>query len=140
VGRVVAGACSNHVRPNPSDRPGPRVLLLQVPEGTRVQLQVRDWALQREQARTRLEAAAEQLPLGLMQPSLPSSLGLLCFSCAGVPHSDAEDLCAVLPQTALGGGRCQGEFGRAGRGPGPPRLHSFASSMTLLQPVPASHA
>ncbi|KAK9815944.1 hypothetical protein WJX72_012422 [[Myrmecia] bisecta] len=101
-----------------------------IPEGSLVQLHVRDSAWAQQQLRERMQGFVSGLPADVQ--SDPMSLGAFLFSCVMVQHAEQQLLSASMPSLPLQGGKFQGEFGPLVGNAGS-IMHSFSSSFGFLR-------
>ncbi|DBA84697.1 TPA: hypothetical protein ACH3X1_005950 [Trebouxia sp. C0004] len=116
---------------NPSDQ-SVQVAVADVPEGSVVQLHVRDPHWARHNILKQIQRYISQLPEEVR--SNPQQLGSLLYSCVTLAHEEEQMLQDALPKSAFQGAQFQGEFGPV---PGGAQtnsfLHSYSSSFGLLR-------
>lgn len=109
-----------------------QVAVADVPEGSVVQLHVRDPHWARRNILKQIQRYVSRLPEHMKRS--PEQLGTLLYSCATLVHEEEKILQEALPESAFQGAQFQGEFGPIGNGLQTKSfLQSYSSSFGLLR-------
>ncbi|KAL3135426.1 hypothetical protein ABBQ32_007608 [Trebouxia sp. C0010 RCD-2024] len=118
---------------NPHDQTV-QVAVSDVPEGSVVQLHVRDPQWAQNNILKQLRGYVARLPEGIK--SNPQQLGSLSYSCGTLAHEEERMLHEAVPKSPFQGAQFQGEFGPASGGLQTKSfLHSYSSTFGLIRPV-----